>query len=68
MRSSSSPPPAPPPPTLNDTTPPPSRRRRRNCSEETRCRFCDQVLPDWRPALTPQTLQPKPSIMSVRYK
>lgn len=37
-------------------------------SEETRCRFCDEVLPDWRPALTPEELQPKPSVMSVRYK
>ncbi|KAI8462876.1 MAG: hypothetical protein J3K34DRAFT_164013 [Monoraphidium minutum] len=37
-------------------------------AEETRCRFCDRVLPDWRPALTPLELQPKPSVMSVRYR
>lgn len=36
--------------------------------EETRCRFCNEVLPDWRPALTPTTLHPKPSVMSVRYR
>lgn len=38
------------------------------CSEETRCRFCDNVLPDWRPALTPTTLKPVASVMSVRYR
>jgi hypothetical protein len=37
-------------------------------SEETRCRFCSQVLPDWRATLTPAELQPQPSIMSVRYR
>ena len=26
------------------------------------------MLPDWRPALTPTSLQPKPSVMSVRYR
>uniref|UniRef100_A0A383VT68 RING-CH-type domain-containing protein n=1 Tax=Tetradesmus obliquus TaxID=3088 RepID=A0A383VT68_TETOB len=42
-----------------------------NCAgkdEETRCRFCHSVLPDWRPALTPQQLKPAASVMSVRYR
>ncbi|KAF8073095.1 hypothetical protein HT031_000756 [Scenedesmus sp. PABB004] len=42
-----------------------------NCAgkdEETRCRFCHAVLPDWRPALTPQQLKPAASVMSVRYR
>lgn len=38
------------------------------CSEETRCRFCHAVLPDWRPALTPTQLKPTASVMSVRYR
>eukprot|EP00878_Enallax_costatus_P010484 GHUV01010946.1.p1 GENE.GHUV01010946.1~~GHUV01010946.1.p1 ORF type:complete len:253 (+),score=68.20 GHUV01010946.1:540-1298(+) len=38
------------------------------CSEETRCRFCHSVLPDWRPALTPTQLKPTASVMSVRYR
>jgi len=37
-------------------------------SEETRCRFCNNVLPDWRPALTPSALRPTSSVMSVRYR
>lgn len=36
--------------------------------EETRCRFCHAVLPDWRPALTPTQLKPTASVMSVRYR
>jgi hypothetical protein len=40
----------------------------RHCSEETLCRFCNNVLPDWRPALTPTSLQPTSSVMSVRYR
>jgi hypothetical protein len=38
------------------------------CSEETRCRFCNNVLPDWRPTLTPPALKPTSSVMSVRYR
>jgi hypothetical protein len=55
---------APPPPPADPHTParPPPR------SEETRCRFCHSLLPDWRPALTPDALKPKPSVMSVRYR
>lgn len=37
-------------------------------SEETRCRFCNNVLPDWRPTLTPSSLKPTSSVMSVRYR
>jgi hypothetical protein len=44
------------------------RSSRPACSEETRCRFCHSVLPDWRPALTPQQLKPAASVMSVRYR
>lgn len=36
--------------------------------EERSCRFCHQVLPDWKPALTPQDLQPASSVMSVKYR
>ena len=46
----------------------PSCLHSRARSEERHCRFCNQELPDWRPALTPSALQPKPSVMSVRYK
>lgn len=31
-------------------------------------RFCHEVLPDWRPALTPKQLKPAASVMSVRYR
>ena len=50
----------PPAPTTTLTPPPHSRR------EERECRFCHQQLPDWRPALTPQDLQPASSVMSVK--
>ena len=47
---------------------PPSNTQKKPNSEERRCRFCESVLPDWRPALTPPTLRPASSVMSVRYR
>lgn len=35
--------------------------------EETRCRFCDQVLPDWRPNITPEHLRPAVPVMSIHF-
>lgn len=36
--------------------------------EENVCRFCNEMLPDWKPALTPKGVEPVSSVMSVRYK
>jgi hypothetical protein len=35
--------------------------------EEKKCRFCEQLLPDWRPVLTPAHLNPASPIVSIHY-
>ncbi len=31
------------------------------------CRFCNAVLPDWRPTLTPANLEPATPVVSVHF-
>lgn len=35
--------------------------------EEQKCRFCEQQLPDWRPAMTPQACKPVTPYMRVSF-
>lgn len=36
-------------------------------TEETRCRFCNNVLPDWRESITPPDVRPAVPVMSIHF-
>ncbi|MEW5297457.1 MAG: hypothetical protein WDW36_000663 [Sanguina aurantia] len=36
--------------------------------EESTCRFCSTILPDWKPALTPHNVKPVSPVMAIKFE